>query len=69
MSLDSAFSATVDNRKVFLGDITRATEYLKQANSNLHSVSSNDQEAVGIVREAMQVLDIATRHLNLDHNR
>ena len=69
VSLDSAFSATVDNRKVFLGDITRATEHLKLANSNLHSVSSNDQEAVEIVREAMEVLDIAIRHLNLDHNR
>ena len=69
VSLDSAFSATVDNRKVFLGDITRATEHLKLANSNLHSVSSNDQEAVGIVREAMEVLDIAIRHLNLDSNR
>ena len=68
VSLASAFSATVDNRKVFLGDITRATEHLKLANSNLHSVSSNDQEAVGIVREAMEVLDIAVRHLNLDHN-
>ena len=69
VSLDSAFEATVDNKKVFLGDITRATEYLKEANSNLHSVSSNDQDAVEIVREAMQVLDIAIRHLNLDHNR
>lgn len=69
VSLDSAFEATVDNRKVFLGDITRATEYLKEANSNLHSVSSNDQDAVEIVREAMEVLEIAIRHLNVDHNR
>lgn len=69
VSLDRAFEATVDNRKVFLGDITRATEYLKEANSNLHSVSSNDQDAVEIVREAMEVLDIAIRHLNVDHNR
>ena len=69
MSLDNAFEATVDNRKVFLGDIIRATEYLKEANSNLHSVSSNDQDAVEIVREAMEVLDIAIRHLKVDHNR
>ena len=69
VSLDSAFGATVDVRKEFLGDITIATEHLKQANSNLHSVSFDDQEAVKLVREAMQVLNIAIRHLDMDRNQ
>ena len=69
VSLDSAFGDTVDVRKEFLGDITIATEHLKQANSNLHSVSSDDQEAVKLVREAMQVLNIAIRHLDMGRNQ
>lgn len=68
VSLDSAFSSTVDNKKEFLRDITRATEHLKQANSNLHSVEPDDLEAVNIVREAMKVLDLAIERLKIDRN-
>ncbi len=66
VSLDSAYSATIDNKKVFLQDIVNATEHLKQANSNLHSVSSDDRDVVERVREAMKALNIATNHLKVD---
>ena len=65
MPLASAVSATVDNREEFLGHINRAIQQLKQANSNLHSVSSDDQEAVGKVREAMEILDVAIDRLKI----
>ncbi len=67
--LDSAYSNTVDNREEFLEDITRATDHLKRVNSNLHSVSSDDQEAVGKVREAMKVLDVAIDRLKITVER
>lgn len=68
VSLDHAYSATVDNKKAFLGDINRAIEYLRQANSNVHSVESDDLDAVIIVREALKVLSVAVNHLNIDRN-
>ena len=67
--LESAYSNTVDNKKEFLEDITRATDYLKRVNSNLHSVSSDDQEAVEKVREAMKVLDVAIDRLKIKVER
>ena len=63
--LESAFSATIDNKEEFLRDIVNAIEHLKKANSNLHSVSSNDQEAVESVKEAMEVLDVAIDRLKV----
>ena len=66
VSLDSAHSATIDDKKEFLRDIVKATENLKQANSNLHSVSSDDRDVVERVREAMKALNIATNHLKVD---
>ena len=66
--LDSAFSATIDNKKEFLRDIVNATEHLKKANSNLYSVSSDDRDAVESVEEAMKVLNLAINHLKVDHN-
>lgn len=68
VSLDHAYSATVDNKKAFLRDINRAMEYLRQANSNVHSVEPNDLDAVNMVREALKVLSVALRHLNIDRN-
>lgn len=68
VSLDHAFSTTVDNKQEFLGNINRAIEYLRQANSNVHSVESDDLDAVNIVREAMKVLSIAIEHLKIDRN-
>lgn len=72
-SLDSAYSATIDNREVFLQDITlaidhleQAKDHLKQANSKLYSLSSDDQEAVESVQEAMNALDDAINHLKVD---
>lgn len=74
-SLDSAYSATIDNREVFLQDITlaidhleQAKDHLKQANLNLYSLSSDDQEAVESVQEAMNMLDDAIGRLKVDHN-
>ena len=73
VSLDSAYSATIDNREVFLQDITlaidhleQAKDHLKQANLNLYSLSSDDQEAVESVQEAMNMLDDAIDHLKVD---
>ena len=69
VSLDSAYSATIDNKKEFFQDINLAIDHLKKANSNLHSVSSKDQndpEAVKIVREAMEVLDVAIDRLKVN---
>ena len=68
VSLESAYSATIDNKKEFLRDIVKAIENLKKANSNLHSVSPDDHDEVERVREAMKVLKIATNHLEVDHN-
>ena len=68
LSLEIAHSATIDNKEEFLRDIGKAIEQLKKANSNLHSVSSNDHDAVERVREAMKALNIATNHLKVDHN-
>ena len=68
VSLDHAFSATVDNKKEFLGDINRAIEHLRLANSNVHSVEPDDLDAVNIVHEAMKVLSIAIEHLKIDRN-
>ena len=66
VSLDSAYSATIDNKKVFLQDIVNAIEHLKKANSNLHSVSSDDHDVVERVLEAMKALNIAINHLEVD---
>ena len=66
VSLDSAYSATIDNKKEFLQYIVNATEHLKQANSNLHSVSPNDHDVVECVREAMKALNIAINHLKVN---
>ena len=66
VSLDSAFSATIDNKKEFLQDITLAIEHLKNANSNIHSMSPDDQEVVESVKEAMKALNIAINHLKVD---
>ena len=73
VSLDSAYSATIDNREVFLQDITlaidhleQAKDHLKQANLNLYSLSSDDQEAVESVQEAMNMLDEAINRLKVD---
>ena len=68
VSLESAYSATIDNKEEFFEDIVKAIEHLKNANSNLHSVSPDDHDAVERVREAMKVLKIATNHLEVDHN-
>lgn len=68
VSLDHAFSITVDNKREFMGDINRAIEYLKMANSNVHSVGFDDSDAVNLVREARQVLSIAVNHLGIDRN-
>ena len=68
VSLESAHSTTIDNKKEFFQDINLAIDHLKKANSNLHSVSSNDREAVKIVREAREVLDVAIDRLKVDHN-
>lgn len=68
VSLDSAYSATIDNKKKFLQDIVNAIEHLKKANSNLHSVSPDDHDVVKRVREAMEVLDVAIDRLKVDHN-
>ena len=68
VSLDHSFSATVDNKKEFLGDINRAIEYLRLANSNVHSVEPNDLDAVNVVREAMKVLSVAIEHLKINRN-
>ena len=65
MPLASAVSATVDNREEFLGHINRAIQQLKEANSNLHSVSSNDEEAMKAVQEAMAVLDVTMGRLKI----
>ena len=65
MPLASAVSATVDNREEFLGHINRAIQQLKEANSNLHSVSSNDEEAMKAVHEAMAVLDVTMGRLKI----
>ena len=78
-SLDSAYSATIDNREVFLQDITlaidhleQAKDHLKQANLNLYSLSSDDQEAddqeaVESVQEAMNMLDDTINRLKNGH--
>lgn len=78
-SLDSAYSATIDNREVFLQDITlaidhleQAKDHLKQANLNLYSLSSDDQEAddqeaVESVQEAMNMLDDTINRLKNEH--
>ena len=68
VSLESAYSATIDNKEEFFEDIVKAIEHLKNANSNLHSVSPDDHDVVERVREAMKVLKIATNHLEVDHN-
>ena len=68
VSLDSAYSATIDNKKEFLQDIVNAIEHLKKANSNLHSVSPDDHDVVKRVREAMEVLDVAIDRLKVNHN-
>ena len=65
VSLDSAYSATIDYKKKFLQDIILAIDHLKKANSNLHFVSSGDQEAVESVEEAMKALSIAFKHLKV----
>ena len=66
--LESAYSDTEDNKKLFLRNIRLATEYLKQANRNLHKVSSDDKEAVEIVREAMEVIDVVIERLKINRN-
>ena len=68
-SLDSAFAITVDNRKEFVGDITRATEYLKQAHSNLYFVTPPDPQAEEVVLEAMKLLDVAIKYLEIDRKQ
>ncbi len=66
LPLKAAFDATKDNKEEFLQDILIATQHLRNANSNLHSVSLNDEQAVRRVREAMKVLDIAIQHLRVN---
>ncbi len=66
VSLESAFSATKDNKKEFLQAIVNAIEHLKQANSNLHSVSPDDHDVVERVREANKALSIAINYLEVD---
>ena len=68
VSLDSAYSATIDDKKEFLQDIVNAIEHLKKANSNLHSVSPDDHDVVKRVREAMEVLEVAIDRLKVNHN-
>lgn len=70
VSLDSAYSDTVDDRKEFLQDIILTIEHIKQANSNLHSVTPDDQEAIKKVQEVVKVLDVTLDRLDLkvDHN-
>ena len=68
VSLYSAFNTTVDNRKIFLQDITSAIEHIRQANSNLHVVLLDDQEAVNSVREAMKALEVTAERLKIDRN-
>lgn len=68
LTLDAAHDATVDNEEEFIRDIVIATEHLKKANSNLHSVSFTDERAVNLVRETMRVLDIAIKHLKVDQD-
>ena len=58
----------MDNRKIFLQDITSAIEHIRQANSNLHVVLLDDQEAVNSVREAMKALEVTAERLKIDRN-
>ena len=66
VSLESAHSATVDNREEFLGYIYIAIDNLKQANWNLPSVTLPDPQAVEVVCEAMKALDVAIKYLEID---
>ena len=68
-SLDTAFAITVDNRKEFVGDIIRAIEYLKQAHSNLYFVTPPDPQAEEVVLEAMKLLDVAIKYLEIDRKQ
>ena len=67
--LDIAYSATSESKNKFLYDINQAIYHLRQANSNLDSVSSEHQQrhqqAVKAVREMMGVLDVAIEYLRL----
>ncbi|MCE2435083.1 MAG: ParB N-terminal domain-containing protein [Candidatus Latescibacteria bacterium] len=69
VSLESAHSATVDNREEFLGYINIAIDNLKQANWNLPSVTLPDSQAVEVVREAMKALDVAIKYLEIDRKQ
>ena len=69
VSLESAHSATVDNRKEFLGYINQATDYLTQANSNLHFVTPPDPPAEEVVLKAMNALDVAIKYLEIDRKQ
>ena len=66
VSLESAYSATKDNKEKFFEDIVKAIEHLKNANSNLHSVSPDDHDMVKRVQEARKALNIAINHLKVD---
>ncbi len=63
LSISSAMEKMGGSRNAFINDISKAIDYLKQANRNLHSVLSNDEEAIKKVNEAEQVLKVTTGHL------
>lgn len=63
LSISSAMEKMGGSLTAFISDMSKATDHLKQANRNLHSVSHNDEEAVKIVKEAEKVLKVTTKHL------
>ena len=65
LSLDSAFNRTVGAKQVFMRNMANATDSLQQANSILHTVTPSDEDAVALVREAMEILNVTAGRLGL----
>ena len=62
-SLENCLKATVDTRAEFIRHMTSAVDSLREANSNLHAVTSDDQAAVSVTEEAHRAVNVAVRHL------
>lgn len=64
-SLDSAYRLTPLGRDNFVRHMNQAIEELKQANGNLHAVKNDDQAAKNAVREALQIIGLASETLGV----
>ncbi len=67
-SLESAYRLTSRGRGEFTVYMNRAIEALKEANANLYTVETDDENAKKTVNDALSLVHVAARALGIDLN-